>query len=100
MKRIVLGILAFVCFAFAGATGSVAAPVNGAAIASAASANSLIEQAYVYRRSVYRGNRYGGCRRVRTCGPNGCVFVRRCWKKQPDRQLASRGVIVVRIIAA
>jgi hypothetical protein len=79
MKRIVLGISAAICFACIGATESVAAPAHGAAIANAATASSLVEPAYVYRRSVYRGTRYGGCRRVRTCGPNGCVYVRRCW---------------------
>jgi hypothetical protein len=79
MKRIALGALAAACFVFAGATGSTAAPANSIAIGNAASAGSLVEQAYVYRRSVYRGNAYGGCRRVRTCGPNGCIWTRRCW---------------------
>src|SRR5262245_59198823 len=68
MKRIALGTLAAVCFAFIGTTGSNAASIDSTAIARAAAADSLVQQAYVYRRSVYRGTAYGGCRRVRTCG--------------------------------
>jgi hypothetical protein len=79
MKRIGLGIFTAICLSCLGATGSVAAPAHGTAIVNTATASSLVQQAYVYRRSVYRGTRYGGCRRVRTCGPNGCVYVRRCW---------------------
>jgi hypothetical protein len=79
MKQIAFGILAAICFACIGTTGSVAAPAQGTAFQNSAATSSLVEPAYVYRRSVYRGTRYGGCRRVRTCGPNGCVYVRRCW---------------------
>lgn len=79
MKQLAFGILTAVCFTCAGATGSVAAPAPDITVANAATAGSPVEQAYVYRRSVYRGTAYGGCRRVRTCGPNGCVYVRRCW---------------------
>jgi hypothetical protein len=89
MKQIVVGMLAAICLCFVGIAGSVAAPSHGAMIAAGASSASLpVEQVYyarrgvyrngVYRRSVYRGNAYAGCRRVRTCGPNGCVYVRRC----------------------
>ena len=89
MKQFAFAMLAAVCLAFASVSGSVAAPANGAAIGNAATALSLVEQVYVYRRnvyrgdvyrrSVYRGNAYRGCKRVRTCGPNGCAYVRRCW---------------------
>ncbi len=79
MKRIGLGIFIAISLSCLGATGSFAAPRHSTAIANAATDGSLVQQAYVYRRSVYRGTRYGGCRRVRTCGPNGCVYVRRCW---------------------
>ena len=90
MKQIVTGLLVAMGLCFVGITGSAAAPAHGAMIgAGTASAGSPIEQVYyvrrgvyrggVYRRSVYRGTAYAGCRRVRTCGPNGCVYVRRCW---------------------
>jgi hypothetical protein len=79
MKRIAFELLAAICLTCVGTRGSIAAPAHGTAIPNAAATSSLVEPAYVYRRSVYRGTRYGGCRRVRTCGPDGCVYVRRCW---------------------
>ncbi|MEH2510923.1 hypothetical protein V1291_002277 [Nitrobacteraceae bacterium AZCC 1564] len=78
MKRFVLGLSIVICSICTGVSGSSAAPARGNAIMDAAT-GSLIEPAYVYRRSVYGGTRYAGCRRVRTCSPNGCVYVRRCW---------------------
>lgn len=95
MKQIVTGMLFAMCLCFVGITGTAAAPTHGAMTGIGASSAGLpIEQVYyvrrgvyrggvyrggVYRRSVYRGTVYAGCRRVRTCGPNGCMYVRRCW---------------------
>lgn len=79
MKQLMLGLLAVIGLVCIGSTGSLAAPARGNAIVDATSTNSLVERVVVVRRSVYRATPYGGCRRVRTCGPNGCVYVRRCW---------------------
>jgi hypothetical protein len=79
MKQLVLALSLFIGSVGIGTTASNAAVPGSTAITNATALSSLVKQVVVYRSSVYRGTRYGGCRRVRTCGPNGCVYVRRCW---------------------
>jgi len=78
MKRVCLGLLLLVGLMALGAGGASAAPAPGALVRAMSSVGSSADPAYYVVRRGYYGP-HGGCRRVRVCGPYGCVWERRCW---------------------